>query len=96
MFLEPGDLQNHSNEEKGKEEKREKAMVALLVFIMAILWTTLWPKKKRTKQNQKTTLEAKGPFGGNVFKNAARYTFLYITFSLYTLSDLGYSSNVIG
>ena len=97
MFLEPDDLQNHSNEEKGKEEKREKAMVALLVFIMAILWTTLWPKKKkRTKQNKKATLEAKGPFGGNVFKNPARYTFLYITFSLYTLSDLGYSSNVIG
>ena len=53
-------------------------------------------EKKRTKQNKKTTLEAKGPFGGNVFKNAARYTFLYITFSLYTLSDLGYSSNLIG
>ena len=37
MFLEPGDLQNHSNEENGKEEKRGKAMVALLVFIMATL-----------------------------------------------------------
>ena len=53
MFLEPGDLQNHRNEEKGKEEKREKAMVALLVFIMAILWTTLWPKKKEQSKTKK-------------------------------------------
>ena len=37
-FLTPEKLQNHSNEKKGKEEKKErgeekKAMVALLVFI---------------------------------------------------------------
>ena len=46
-FLKPDKLQNHSNEVKGKEkkkergegkeEKRKKAMVALLVFIMATL-----------------------------------------------------------
>ena len=46
-FLKPDKLQNHSNEGKrkekkkerggGKEGKREKAMVALLVFIMATL-----------------------------------------------------------
>ena len=74
MILEPGDLPNHSNEEKGTEEKREKAMVALLVFIMATLVYFVAEKKKRKIE----TLEAKGPFGGNVFKNPARYTFLYI------------------
>ena len=75
MTLELGDLQNHSNEEKGTEEKREKAMVALLVFIMATLVYFVAEKKKGRKIE---TLEAKGPFGGNVFKNPARYTFLYI------------------
>ena len=74
MFLEPGDLQNHSNEEKGKEEKREKAMVAFFVFIMATLDYFVTEKKKKKK-----TFEAKGPFGGNVFKNPARYTFLCIS-----------------
>ena len=44
-FLEPEKLQNHSNEERGKEKKKErgegkedkrkKVMVALLVFIIA-------------------------------------------------------------
>ena len=58
-FLKQEKLQNHSNEGKGKEkkkergegkdEKRKKGMVAFLVFIIA-------------------TLDAKGPFGGNVFK----------------------------
>ena len=80
MFLEPGDLQNHSNEEKGKEEQREKAMVALLVFIMATLDYFVAQTKKKQKEKKKTTLEAKGPFGGNVFKNLARYTFLCITY----------------
>ena len=47
IFLKPEKLQNHSNERKGKEKKKErgegkeemkkKAMVALLVFIMATL-----------------------------------------------------------
>ena len=45
-FLKHEKLQNHSNEEKGKEkkreqgegkEKKEKAMVALLVFIIVTL-----------------------------------------------------------
>ena len=41
-FLNPEKLQNHVNEGKGKEKKKErgeekKAMVALLVFIMATL-----------------------------------------------------------
>ena len=48
-------LQNHANEGKGKEKKKERggrkeekrktAMVALLVFIMATL--EIWPKKKK-------------------------------------------------
>ena len=51
-FLSAKKLQNHSNEGKGKEKKKErgegkddkkKAMVAHLVFIMATLG--LWPKK---------------------------------------------------
>ena len=77
MFLKPEKLQHHSNEGKrtekkkgrgvGKEEKRErerekkkKTMVALLGFIMATL-------------AEKKLLDAKGPFGGNVIKNSARY-----------------------
>ena len=76
MFLKPEKLQHHSNEGKrtekkkgqgvGKEEKRERerkkkqTMVALLGFIMATL-------------AEKKLLDAKGPFGGNVIKNPARY-----------------------
>ena len=54
-FLNPEKLQNHSNEEKGKEKKKEqgegkeekkiKAMVALLVFIMAALEIGFGQKK---------------------------------------------------
>ena len=54
-FLNPEKLQNHSNEEKGKEKKKEqaegkeekkiKAMVALLVFIMATLEIGFGQKK---------------------------------------------------
>ena len=47
----PNKLQNHTNEGKvkekkregRKEEKRKKAMVALLVFIMAALEIMFWP-----------------------------------------------------
>ena len=53
MFLEPGDLQNHSNEENGKEEKRGKAMVALLVFIMATLDYFVAQKKKQKQKKRK-------------------------------------------
>ena len=31
------------------------------------------------KKKKKKPLEAERPFGGNVFKNPARYTYLYIT-----------------
>ena len=69
-FREPGELQNHINEGKGKEKKKErgeekKAMVALLVFIMATLEIGF---------GRKEHLDANGPFGGNVIKNPARYT----------------------
>ena len=67
MFLEPGDLQNHSNEQKGKEQKREKAMVAVFVFIMATLDYFVAENKTTKKQTNKKTLEEKGPSGGNVF-----------------------------
>ena len=46
---------------KGGEEK--KVMVALLVFIMVTL-------------DENKLLGAKGPFGGNVFKNPARYIYM--------------------
>ena len=53
MFLEPGDLQNHSNEQKGKEQKREKAMVAVFVFIMAKLDYFVAENKTTNKQTKK-------------------------------------------
>ena len=50
-----------------KEEEEKKAVVALLVFIMAaVVFCQI-----------KTVGRKKGPFGGNVFKNPARYTFCY-------------------
>ena len=71
-FLKPEKLQNHSNEGKGKEkeegrgegneEKKKKSNAALLVFIIATLEIVLAEKK---------LLDAKGPFGDNVFKNPA-------------------------
>ena len=68
MFPQPEKLQNRSNEGKGKEKKKErgevkggevkKAMVALLVFIIATL--------------EKKLFDAKGQFVDNVIKNPAR------------------------
>ena len=70
MFLKPEKLQNHCNEGKrkekkkergvGKEEKKKKTIVVLLGFIVATL-------------AEKELLDAEGPFGGNVIKNQARY-----------------------
>ena len=69
-FLKPEKLQNHSNEDKGKDKKKErgeekKTMVALLVFITATLEIAFWPKK--------TVGRITGPFGDKVFKNPGRY-----------------------
>ena len=52
------------SEEKERRGRKKKAMVALLVFIIATLEIVLAEKK---------LLDAKGPFGENVFKNPARY-----------------------
>ena len=71
-FFGPNRLQNHTNEGNGKERNKErgerneekrknKIMVALLVFIMAIL-----AEKKR---KEKKLLDAK------VFKNPGSYIF---------------------
>ena len=67
-------LQNHSDEGKGeekkkergegREEKRKKSMVALPVFITATLEIVFGRKK---------LLDTKRPFGNKVFKNRARY-----------------------
>ena len=73
MFLKPEKLQNHSNEGKGKEKKQErgegkeknekKAIVTLLVFIIATLELVFGPK---------TLSDVKGPLGDNFFKNPAK------------------------
>ena len=65
-------LQNHTNEGKGrekkkerggrKEEKRKTAMVALLVFYNGYFQDLA----------EKITVGREGPFAGNVFKNPAR------------------------
>ena len=76
MFLRPEKLQNQSNEgikrkgEKEIERRRKggedkKAMVSLLVFIIATLEIIF---------GRKLLIDAKGPFGDNVIKNPARYT----------------------
>ena len=60
MFLKPEKLQNHINEGKGKEKKKErgegkeekkKAMVALLVFIIATL-EIAFGRKKTVRQKR--------------------------------------------
>ena len=65
----PNESCSHLNEKASKgrflkaekeRRRREKVMVALLVFIIA----TFWPEKLS---------DAKGPSGDNVFKNRARY-----------------------
>ena len=70
MFLKPEKLQNHGNKGKGKEKKKErgegkkekkKKQGLHLLFIMATLEIAFDRKKK--------LLDAKGPFGDNVFKN---------------------------
>ena len=72
-FFKPEKLQNHSNEIKGKEkkkergegkeEKRKKTMVAHLVFIVGTLEIIFGRKK---------LFDPKGPFSNNVFKNPTR------------------------
>ena len=47
-----------------RARRREKAMAALLVFIMATLGIVF---------GREQLLDPKGPFGGNVIKNPARY-----------------------
>ena len=68
-FLKPEKLQNQSNEGKGKDTKKKggekKAMVALIVFIIATLEIVFGRKK---------LLDAKGLFSDNVIKNPAIYT----------------------
>ena len=67
-FFKPEELQNHSNEIKGKEKKKErgseeKEMVAHLVFIVGTLEIIFGRKK---------LFDPKGPFSNNVFKNPTR------------------------
>ena len=73
-FLKPEKLQNQTNDGKGKEKdkvseekkrnRREKSNGCTLSFIIATLEIVFGRKK---------LLDAKGPFGDNVFKNPARY-----------------------
>ena len=62
-----------------KEEQREKGMVALLVFIMATLKIVFARKKK--------LFDAKGLFGGNVFKNL--YVFHFLSFFIFETEFFG-------
>ena len=61
---------------KGGEQK--KAMVALLVFVMAPLKIVFARKK---------LFDAKGPFGGNAFKNL--YVFHFLSFFIFKTEFFG-------
>ena len=70
-FLKPENLQNHSNEVKGKEKKKEqeegKEEKQTLSFHNSYFgWKQLF--------------DAKGPFGDNFIKNPARYTIMQIMY----------------
>ena len=56
----------------GKEEKKKKTMVALLVFVMCYFGYIVFGRKK--------LLDGKGPFDDNVFKKPARYIQLNICY----------------
>ena len=63
-FFSPDKLENHTSEEKGNREKkerrrREKTNVSLLAFILATYFGKLF--------------DGNGLFGGNVFKTPARH-----------------------
>ena len=73
-FLKPEKLQNHSNEGKGEEKKKErgegeeekkKSNDCTVSFYNSYFGGTFWPKK---------LFDTKGPFGNNVIKNPARCT----------------------
>ena len=80
MFLKPEKLQNHSNERKGKEKKKErgegkegegnKSNGCTLSFYNSYFGEValVFGRKK--------LFDAKGPFGDNVIKNAARYVYI--------------------
>ena len=76
-FLKPENLQNQSNEvkgkekkkeeEEGKEEKKKKSNGCTLSFYNSYFgWKQLF--------------DAKGPFGDNVIKNPATYTIMQIMY----------------
>ena len=73
MFLKPEKLQNHSNERKGKEKKKErgegkegeeKSFYNSYFGEVALVF------------GRKKLFDAKGPFGDNVTKNAAGYVYI--------------------
>ena len=75
-FVKPDKLQNHSNEGKGKEKKKERGEEKDLekgngctLSLYISLEILFGPNKK--------LLDGKGPFGDNVVKNPARYTCSY-------------------
>ena len=80
MFLTPEKLQNHNNEGKGKERKKErgegkdqkkKSNGCTLSFYNSYFRESFWPKK---------LFDAKGPFGDYVIKNPARFKLRTIFF----------------
>ena len=75
MFLKPEKLQNHSNERKGKEKKKErgegnKSNGCTLSFYNSYF------RELALVFGRKKLFDAKGPFGDNVIKNAARYVYI--------------------
>ena len=56
-FLAPDNLENHANEGKGKKKKKEQEEKAMAALLVFIF----------------ATLTGRGLFGGNVFKNPARW-----------------------
>ena len=73
MFLKPEKLHNHSNEGKEKEKKKErgeekKSNGCPLSFYNSYLETVF------VVFSRQTLLDAKGPFGDDVFKNPVRTT----------------------
>ena len=74
MFLKPKKLQNHSNEEKGKEKKQERGEGKEENEKKSNSCTLSFYNSYFGVFGQKTLSDVKGPaLGDNVFKNPAKH-----------------------
>ena len=69
----PDKLQNHTNEQKGKEKKKERGGEEKKQRFTLSFYDGYFGDFGEFLAGKKL-LDAKGPFGDNVFKNPARYT----------------------